>query len=275
MPLLAAVLPIFNEQSRIVKTLTYYASRLTCPLYIVDAGSSDQTLAICNDFTKIYTCGLFILHHKNSGTTESQEWIDWLLGEMPHNYFIFFSCSELISPQSLELFSRSISLGHDLVYVNRKSFSLGRDVSAVYSKPIDIAFGKYSYFPLCRFASRHALSSIPTYIHDNWLSSARSVNAYFAYDKSCFVSHYKNPDLTANLLKHISYAKEDAEKCPRLFIVVLRVFREIAYILYFALTFRLNANLLLELLMRLGYHANMAIFIIFNAYLRDKSMSAM
>ncbi len=266
-----AILPVFNEESRIKNTLVYYSSSLTCPLYIVDSYSSDQTVSICSDFAELFPLGLSVLYRKNNGTTETQEWIDWLLHELSYEFFIFLSCSEVLSPQCLDLYASSVDLGYDLVYVHRRSFFLGGDISQVYSRPKDIVRGKKSYFPLCRFASRRALSSIPTFIHDNWLSSARFVNTLFSHDETCFACHYKNSDLTANLIKHISYAKNDAEKNSDLRKSFIRIIREILYIVFFAITFRLKPHLLIDLLMRVGYHINVITFLVFNSSLESNS----
>jgi len=251
-----AILPVLDEQNRIQSTLEYYSVILPCQLVIVDAGSSDSTINLCHRYSKLFRHPIHLTCRPNNGTTEEQDWIDWLINSFPSDYYLFLSCSERIPAQSINLYQTHSSNAIDLVYVPRRSLLNEDDISLVYSRLQDLIIFRSTYFPVCRFASSLALQQIPTIIHDNWLSSAHLVNTLFVRNPVNCIEHRKNPDIYLNLRKHIDYAKNEAMLGFPLIKYTLKIHRELTYLFLLAVTLRLNRSILTELLMRIIYHLN-------------------
>jgi hypothetical protein len=260
---IVAVLPVRNEASRIADTLTHYQGLLEgMPLYVVDAFSTDDTLAICRKHAINICCKLHILQKVNKGTTEDPDWMEWLTSFVPSNSYLFLSCSEYIDLPVLNDIRSKMECGYDLVYYHRRSLLWGRDISAVYSRMLDLILFRPTFRPICRFASSRALSTIETVIHDNWISQSSLVKSIFVKNRSLNVLHCKNPSVVANLGKHLEYAKVEAAVDMRISIHLLRLCREFVYVFLLAVTFRLSRACFAELFMRISYRASIVCLIL-------------
>ena len=143
-----------------VKNTDYYLNDIgtSANLIIIDSFSNDNTPKIIKEYCKKFKNVKYI-QKKNQGTTETQEYMNWFLENVISDYYIFLSCSEIITRDTFELFNNYMKKEIDLLYVNRKSILNGRDISYVYSKLIDLILFK-TYMPLCRLASNSGLKKI-------------------------------------------------------------------------------------------------------------------
>jgi hypothetical protein len=259
----AAILPVKNESSRIADVLAHYQGLLgDIPLYVIDAFSDDDTLAICKQHAINNSCALYILQKENKGTTEDPHWMNWLTSRVPSDSYLFLSCSESIELSVLNDIRSKMDKGYDLVYYHRRPLLWGQDISAVYSRIIDLVLYRSTFRPICRFASSKALSIVETRIHDNWISQSLLVKSAFVRNQSLEILHCKNPSVSANLRKHLDYAKVEAAVDTRINIHLLRLCREFVYILLLAVTFRLSRACFAELLMRISYRASIVCLIL-------------
>jgi glycosyltransferase involved in cell wall biosynthesis len=253
----AFILPVRNESARIGKLLSHYQQLLEGKLlYIVDAFSTDDTVAICRQHSINLTSKLHILRKGNSGTVEDPAWFEWLVSTVRADSYIFLSCSEFIDSSVMHDIAMKAQLGYDLIYYNRRSMLWGTDISAVYSSLADLLLFRTSYFPICRFASRNALETVETKIHDNWLSQVELVRSVFVRDRNLSIIHQKNPSVLNNLFKHVDYANVEASSGSMLLGHYLRLLREIIYLLVLFFTFRLSRACLAELMLRISYRAS-------------------
>jgi hypothetical protein len=260
---IVAILPVRNEASRIADTLAHYQGLLEgIPLYIVDAFSTDDTLAICKKHVININCSLHILQKENNGTTEDPDWMKWLTSFVPSDSYLFLSCSESIDLSVLNDIRCKMDKGYDLVYYNRQPLLWSHDISAVYSKIIDLILCRSTFRPICRCASSKALSIVETRIHDNWISQASLVKTAFVKNQSLQILHCKNPSVAVNLRKHLEYAKVEAAVDRRINFHLLRLCREFVYVLLLAVTFRLSRACFAELLMRISYRASIVCLIL-------------
>ena len=248
------ILPVFNEK-RLKKILDYYLNDIgtSANLIIIDSFSNDNTPRIIKEYCKKFKNVKYI-QKKNQGTTETQEYMNWFLENVISDYYIFLSCSEIITRDTFELFNNYMKKEIDLLYVNRKSILNGRDISYVYSKLIELILFKKTYMPLCRLASNSALKKIKTSIHDNWLSESHKVNSKFIKNQKYNILHYKNNSFRVNSLKHLDYAKLEQINKFLIYDSILKIVREILYLIILLITFRLNKELIQEFNLRIIYH---------------------
>ena len=246
------ILPTYNEKDRIDAVLTYY-SAFDIQVIVVDNYSTDETAAIAST----YPFTLTVLN-KNSGTTETREWTDWLLDSYPFDYYVFFSCSERLSPRFMSSISDFHVSGLDLVYVNRSSFT-GSSPSLVFDHPLDLLFFRQSYLPCCRFVSARCLASIEINIHANFRPYRTYWNSKDIYDPEFAMIHIRPVVDCLQLRKMLEYASIDAcllfSECGsggrQAFRLVLR---ELVVLLILMLQLRLTSIRKRELFARVAMH---------------------
>ena len=249
------ILPVYNEEDRINSTLDYCIRDLGIKenLIIIDAFSQDKTKLLVDEYIKKFKF-ISLLSKKNDGTTETQEWVNWLLENIKSKYYIFLSCSEKITKKTLDLYKTNLKKDIDLIYVNRKSMLNNNDISYIYSNLFDVLFFKKTYMPLCRFASYKGLKIINTSIHDNWLTESKKVNTLHKKQNKYSILHFKRGSFIKNSYKHLDYAKLESNKKNLIPISYLRFLREFIYLLLLTITFRINRAIFIELNLRMIYH---------------------
>lgn len=258
----ACILPVKNEEERIEKILDHYTNIISHDLIVVDAGSDDKTLDLLRDHHINNTVNVSVLVKINNGTTESNEWIDWLLQTVPSKFYVFLSCSEFFGIEAYNFALSQLVNGINLVYLPRISRLNGDDISCVYSKFSDLLLFRSSHFPICRFISRKALDSIDTHIHDNWLSQSHLVATIFSYDKNLSITHHKTSNFSKTVIKHLDYAKTEAKIRPQLYFHLIRLARELVYVLIITITLRMTRSVFEELLHRIIYRLMIIVKII-------------
>jgi len=256
------VLPTFNESSRITATLKYY-SEFSSIIYIIDNFSTDNTLELARQFA------VKIISHQNNGSTESGVWIRWLLQAVPGNYYLFLSCSEIITPEAIASVSSLINSNFDLCYWPRLSFTENSE-SLIYG-PISCLLGLHKHYDFtCRLASSRVLRDNldGIFIHDNFRSFRRKSKFCEIKTKNHYIKHNRPATNTQILHKLLSYAivdsnqyiqKNSSSKNPVLYL--LRIIRELFVLFVLFCSFRLTAIRANEVLARIILHLQTYILI--------------
>jgi len=259
----ALVLPVFNEEARIVSTLEYY-SYLEKKIYIIDNFSTDNTIKLANNFN------VEVLKYANSGTIETPEWTLWLLNALNYQYFLFLSCSEELSGNALSSISSLVQKKIELCYWRRISFT-NNEESLIFDSLTDLLTFRRSGQYTCRFASRIALKDnyLKIKIHDNF-KSFRKYCLYIEDSNHPNLIKHCRPATDFNVLKKLLYyAKAESADAlssrSRTFFVsnfyLIRCMRELLYMILLFLSFRLTQTRANELLARIILHLQIYILI--------------
>ena len=259
----ALILPAFNEEARIVQTLTYY-SFLSKKIYIIDNHSTDKTLELASNFD------VEVITHANSGTIESPEWTLWLLNKLQYQYFLFLSCSEEISHDALYSIKSLVKRKIELCYWRRISYT-HKNKSLIFDPLIDLLpFQEKGKYP-CRFASGRVLRDyyLNIKIHDNFHCFRHYCSFIEDPNKGNCIKHYR-PSTDFNVLKKLLYYAK-AESNEALLspttnnltanFYLIRCVRELFYLVVLFLSFRLTQVRANELFARIILHLQIYILI--------------
>jgi len=261
--LCSLVLHTFNEEKRIVKTLDYY-SKLNKKIYLIDNNSTDKTVELASHYD------VEIIFHPNSGTTESSEWVSWLLDELPSEYYLFLSCSEEISYHALFSIDSLIKHKIDLCYWRRISYTHNQ-VSLIFDSFYDLlTFRKKGQYT-CRFASQRSLrdNHLNIKIHDNFrLFRDRCSFIEDASPGNC-IKHYRPPTDFYVFKKLLCYAKTESDNVSSISknnqmqanLYLFRCVRELLYLVVLIFSFRLTQIRANELFARIVLHLQIYILI--------------
>jgi len=249
------VLPVCNEETRLLEVLTYYRPYFT-NILVVDNHSTDNTSSICSKFNNIS----YVLH-RNSGTTECPQWRDWLVSCFPSSYYLFLSCSERLSHAFLERLPYYIDEQTDIVYINRFNKTGSFDTSFIFSDLITAAgFRSYTH-KVCRFVSYRAYSSIPIIIHDNFGSSSHMYDTHVDLSDAHAITYIREINPEKIFLKHMNYAKMESVHIRKpLQHLIYWITREIIFLLIAIARFKLNQVIINELLIRVIMHIQIYIY---------------
>jgi len=197
----AAILPVFNEEDRIVSTLTYYSSFFKV-IYVIDNFSSDSTILRASSFPCVR-----ILRKKNTGTPETTEWFDWLINTIDYDYYLFLSCSETLSLGYVRNIQNVIDQRIDLFYVNRISYTAGSPSMIFGDLPSIIGIKPY-FDPTCRLARRLSLIGQQIKIHDNFATFKEQLQTVTYHSTDIFMVHERQ---LSSINKIVDYASCEAQ----------------------------------------------------------------
>jgi len=215
------VLPVYNEQFRILPTLKYLVE--WAPVLIVDNFSGDSTLELIRPFISE---DVRVIQISNHGTCQSPDWIADVFSRATSDYVVFASCSEIIPPPLFRLFN-DVALNGSYHII---------------SAPIDSYTCGY-YLPLWggtlalrsrfveRFFNRNGLDLEAIQIHSPFRVK-KGYNSLFL-DPSSNINvlfHLRDSDWQTLTEKHLGYSVAEAAqrhsagnrlKFPSLFILLL------------------------------------------------------
>ena len=112
------VLTVFNEESRIRRTIAYY--RPFAELVVVDNFSKDGTVGILDEL------GVKYVRYDNKGSVQTPECINYLISLAKTDYVLLLSCSEFFPPPLMAEFDRvAAERKFSLVSTVRRSYTCG------------------------------------------------------------------------------------------------------------------------------------------------------
>jgi glycosyltransferase involved in cell wall biosynthesis len=249
------ILPVYNEQARLSDTIEYYSQYLR-KILVIDNYSTDDTLIIASGYPNVDIC-----QKQNNGTTETQEWHDWLTSTFPSRYYLHLSCSERLSQKFLTSLSSFCLDSLDLVFTNRISFTGIYDTSLVYSKLSRAILGLPSIHEVCRFCSFNAIKVAPISIHSNFGPAKSLVRSSSFSDKRLAIIHHRDSDLTNIFKKHLDYARNTATTIhkPNHFLIKW-ISRELVFIFVALAHRKLSWGIFRELLARIVMHIQIYLY---------------
>ena len=117
---LSVIIPAFNEETRIPKTLgeimKYLDGRFSYEIIVVDDGSTDRTYEICESFFRINGCGKVLRNNRNCGKGYS---VRRGMFEA-HGELRLFSDADMSTPiDQIQKLINGINEGHDVVIGSR------------------------------------------------------------------------------------------------------------------------------------------------------------
>ena len=199
---------------------------------------------------------LLSIEKKNSGSTETNDWLTWLREKHPTEFYLTLSCSEKLSVTFLKKLKYYISKNNHLIYINRLSYTSSQSTNCIYMD-IPTLFGMKEFrHSVCRFYHYSVILSGGIFIHDNFNSLRYKFNTFEEIDPTINCIHNRTFNPIKTMEKHLGYvlteSKLNNHKSYKYYI--LRILREITYIFILFFTFRATKIRIAELLMRIDNH---------------------
>ena len=263
---LRVVLTTSNEEGRIRNVLCYYL-RFFSAIELVDNDSVDQTIEIAKEFQ-----GVNVHRKRNSGTIENTKWFRWLLTTFPASHYLLLSCSEVLSPDFIEMIPMLIQNNVDLFYVNRRSFTDNIDTSMIFGGlPVILGLKQFSH-ETCRFFSARCVQEEQILIHDNFKSFRSRYHTVISMKPELAITHLRIGDTYKLLTKILAYSREEAQAyrlSNPLFRLLRGICRELLVLLFIMIRLKSSHLVVTELLARVVMH--LQIYLLYNDISRVRS----
>lgn len=251
------VLPVFNEELRIHKLLSYLSVKCSSIL-VVDNFSTDSTLSII----QAHFPDVQIVQISNDGTTETSEWWQKCSKYISFSYVYIASCSEYPTYYLLDYLSvfAENNLG-DLLEVPRLSLTSGYSTDLLYCSALSVFAKRILPATVVRFVRWKSVDPTLIFPHSSFKNqtACNTISISASNAKLCIHHHRPYPSL-ASFSKHTAYAINYAktrlknnfflaviDSLLRSILDTLRVFRA-------ALELKLSKVLLIEFFLRLIMH---------------------
>lgn len=191
------ILPTYNEESRVRRIVDYY--KPFAKIIVVDNFSTDKTVDI------LQTIGIEVVRHKNNGSIQTKEWMNFITTIIDTEYVLLLACTEFISPPLLALYNEvAIKKEYDLVSNVRDSYTCGELI------PLWGGRFKGTDARIERFMNMHTLNLDAIKIHGHFLPNDKNRILYLPREKDHVIAHLRDSDAFSLINKIADYASVEA-----------------------------------------------------------------
>lgn len=214
------ILPVWNESSRIERTINYYHPYGR--IIVIDNFSTDNTANLAKEL------GCEVVQMPNNGTIQTKEWMSKALALSPTSYVVLLSCSEYIPPDALLKFEEiARANSYTLVTNVLISFTCGKNIQ------IWNQLFKNTERRTERFFNRDYLDYTEIFIHAPYRTVSETGVLDLPNNDSYNIIHLRDSDITSLTYKHFDYASAESkqmissDKCISLTLLSKRILADI------------------------------------------------